>query len=242
MELSQISHRNNISCVGTICNVDKIPNIDTVKSSCQIVEIRLDQLHTHSQNHNLFAILKSFHEIIPIILTARHPSEGGHHHLTIGQRSALIADYLEYASYVDIELDFWEENLPIVDLARSAGVSIIGSTHDFTGPPDLKKLARTVALGKTHEVDITKIAVCLHQVSDLVQLCDFMKNHKGRSLSVMGMGKLGPVSRLLFAQHRSVLNYGFLEEANAPGQLPVRIMNEMFDYLEVLPCDGPGLA
>ena len=37
-------------------------------------------------------------------------------------------------------------------------------------------------------------------------------------LSVMGMGRFGKISRLLFAQAGSVLNYGYLDRPNASGQ------------------------
>ena len=38
--------------------------------------------------------------------------------------------------------------------------------------------------------------------------------------SIEGMGPLGKASRIAFAKAGSVLNYGYLKEANAPGQWP----------------------
>jgi 3-dehydroquinate dehydratase-1 len=50
-------------------------------------------------------------------------------------------------------------------------------------------------------------------------------------LAVMAMGRFGKVSRLLFAQAGSVLNYGYLATANAPGQWPAARLRELFAEL-----------
>ena len=50
-------------------------------------------------------------------------------------------------------------------------------------------------------------------------------------LSVMGMGALGPSSRLALARCGSVLNYGFLGTANAPGQIAAPRMKQLLAEL-----------
>jgi 3-dehydroquinate dehydratase-1 len=47
----------------------------------------------------------------------------------------------------------------------------------------------------------------------------------------MGMGGLGRVSRLTLAKLGSLLNYGFLGEANAPGQWPARQLKDLLNDL-----------
>ena len=47
----------------------------------------------------------------------------------------------------------------------------------------------------------------------------------------MGMGPLGKVSRLLFAQLGSVLNYGFLHEAQVSGQWEATLLKQRLSEL-----------
>ena len=54
-------------------------------------------------------------------------------------------------------------------------------------------------------------------------------------MSMMGMGELAPASRLLYAQHGSLLNYGYLgEEPTAPGQWPAILLKEAISNIESL--------
>jgi 3-dehydroquinate dehydratase-1 len=52
-------------------------------------------------------------------------------------------------------------------------------------------------------------------------LCNILASFQARNqqAAVMGMGTLGKASRILLAGCGSVLNYGYLDCPNAPGQL-----------------------
>ena len=85
---------------------------------------------------------------------------------------------------------------------------------------------RTVRRGKAAGADIVKIAA---RVSDSKQLGRLLTLFAGRisvPLSLMGMGPLGKVSRLLFACAGSVLNYGYLGEPQVPGQWEAVILKK----------------
>jgi 3-dehydroquinate dehydratase-1 len=47
----------------------------------------------------------------------------------------------------------------------------------------------------------------------------------------MGMGPVGKLSRLVLAKAGSVLNYGYLLEANAPGQWPAWELKSLIDQI-----------
>ena len=50
---------------------------------------------------------------------------------------------------------------------------------------------------------------------------------------MMGMGELAAVSRLLYAQHGSLLNYGYLgSEPTAPGEWSAELMKRAILALE----------
>src|SRR3954468_14903134 len=40
----------------------------------------------------------------PLIITARHPGEGGVNNLSAARRRALLLEFLPYARYIDVEL------------------------------------------------------------------------------------------------------------------------------------------
>ena len=48
----------------------------------------------------------------------------------------------------------------------------------------------------------------------------------------MGMGEFGRVSRLALAKAGSVLNYGYLDEPNAPGQWEARELRQLLTAIE----------
>jgi 3-dehydroquinate dehydratase-1 len=82
------------------------------------------------------------------------------------------------------------------------------------------------------DADIVKLALHHNQVEDMVR-CTRILQENDRPMSVMGMGPLGPVSRLLYAQHGSLLNYGYLgDQATAPGQWPAKLLKEAIAAVE----------
>ena len=79
------------------------------------------------------------------------------------------------------------------------------------------------ARGGTRVLRVVQVATFLQGAEDLATLVRFAGKERRVRVSVMGMGALGPVSRLALAKCGSVLNYGFLgANGNAPGQWPAR--------------------
>jgi 3-dehydroquinate dehydratase len=76
------------------------------------------------------------------------------------------------------------------------------------------------------------VACVASEPRELAILLDFLTREttKQRSsqplLSVMAMGAFGKISRLLFAKTGSVLNYGFLDQSNASGQWPAKLLKK----------------
>jgi len=70
--------------------------------------------------------------------------------------------------------------------------------------------------------DVFKLACLADSAGSVTRLLDFVSANKGRPLATMGMGKLGQASRLVLACAGSILNYGYLDKPNAPGQWEAR--------------------
>ncbi len=155
----------------------------------------------------------------PLIITARHPSEGGANRLRPRTRDALLRQFLPYATFIDVEL---RSGLAFADLlleARKRSIRLIISLHNLTGTPTarhLDEMARTA--GKLNP-DILKVATRTDSPTQFARLRDFAERHRGaQRLAVMGIGKLGSRFREEFSK-TSVLNYVHLGKNCVDGQL-----------------------
>src|SRR5687767_13210625 len=66
-----------------------------------------------------------------IIITARHPREGGANQLSIRKRRDLLLSFLPQAAWVDIEVRSAPAMAAVLQVARKNGVRTILSFHDF---------------------------------------------------------------------------------------------------------------
>ena len=120
---------------------------------------------------------------------------------------------------------------PLLSNARARSVGIIGSYHDFNATPSDEVLRGAIDFGLQLKVDAVKIATLLRSADDLARLLNLLSSEKRLPLSVMGMGVLGPVSRLVLGRCGSILNYGYLGQSNAPGQWPAPRLKNLLNEL-----------
>lgn len=157
----------------------------------------------------------------PLIVTVRHPAEGGKHGLAFARRRELYAQFLPWAAAIDVELRSVKSLQRTLGDARARGTRVIVSFHDFRATPGAARLTQIVRRAADAGADIVKIAARADTPAALHRLLGIFAAKNARPLSVMAMGAYGKVSRLLFAQAGSVLNYAFLGTANASGQWSV---------------------
>ena len=167
----------------------------------------------------------------PLIVTVRHPDEGGARPLESRQRRQLFAEFLPVANCIDIELRSAAGFAGIIAQARAAGVGVIVSDHHFHCTPSLRSLAARLQRAILARADIFKIAALAANPSDVATLLALLAKPAPIPLSVMGMGRFGRVSRLLFAQAGSVLNYGYLDKPNASGQWEATLLKKRIGEL-----------
>ena len=155
---------------------------------------------------------------VPLLITVRHPAEGGAHRLSFAQRRALFAQFLPFAALIDLELRSVQKLAATMADARARGVRVIVSAHHFKTTPPAARLQQTIRRAHAAGADICKIATLAETPAALARLLALFAQPQPLPLSVMGMGRFGKISRLLLAQAGSVLNYGYLAEPNASGQ------------------------
>lgn len=154
----------------------------------------------------------------PLLLTVRHPMEGGGGGLKVAERRVLIRQFLPFCSWIDLEvrsLRFFEEEVAEVG---SRGVRLIVSDHYFKGTPSLARLRERARIAARAGADVFKLAALAAKVEDLERLLVFLREGRPGTRAVMGMGEYGQVSRLVLGRCGSVLNYGYLGELQVRGQ------------------------
>ena len=168
----------------------------------------------------------------PLLITVRHPLEGAVLRLTPARRLELFEQFLPFATLIDLELRSAKKFAPLIRKAQAAGTTVILSHHDFARTPARKQLHRLAGLSRQLGGDIFKVAAVTSSPKDIATLLGFMAAEKRIPLSVMGMGNLGKISRLLFARTGSLLNYGFLDKAHVRGQWPAVLLKQRLTELE----------
>lgn len=181
------------------------------RSAVDVAEVRADTLPQPPSLDQISALP------LPAILTVRRQDEGGARPISDTERLALYLELLPAAAAVDIEGRSLRSLETLVSAARRAHKTVIVSFHDFQATPSLSRLRTWERRAREGGADIVKIATHTEQPADVARLLTLL-HETDSPLSVMGMGKLGRASRLLFARAGSVLNYGWLAEPQVPGQ------------------------
>jgi 3-dehydroquinate dehydratase I len=176
-----------------------------------LFELRLDHLAgIIDEVENKLSKLRA-----PLIITARHPEEGGANQLNVRQRRELLSRFLPHARYIDIELRSAVALRSLIKLAREKNVRRIISFHDLTATPDLGGLQLKARRAKSLGADIFKVATRIDRPAQLARLLDFItKKDIGLAVSAMGIGELGAISRVLLAYRGSTLVYGSVAPAS----------------------------
>jgi 3-dehydroquinate dehydratase-1 len=163
----------------------------------------------------------------PLLLTVRHPAEGGVAAYSTRRRRELIGQFLPHASWIDVELRSLGPLREEIAQSKEKGVKVIVSDHHFKATPSLAVLERRYARAQVCRPEVVKVAATVRTAEELERLFTFLNRRQRRNpggLAVMGMGAFGQVSRLLFGKCGSVLNYGFLDQAQVPGQWPAELL------------------
>lgn len=163
---------------------------------------------------------------IPWVVTVRHPAEGGANGLPLARRRAMALELLPNAAILDLEVRSLPQMGAVLDAARGEGVVVLASFHDFRATPSTARLRETIRRAADAGADAVKIATVTESAADLARLLDLFR-FTPLPLAMMGMGRLGMASRVALAAAGSVLNYGWIDRPNVPGQWAARELREL---------------
>jgi 3-dehydroquinate dehydratase-1 len=199
-----------------------------MRSAADFFELRLDALVSIvEQVDRAIQSLKS-----PVIITARHPREGGANNLSAAERAKLLLRFLNRAAYIDIELRALRELRHVRQQARPGKVGLIISVHDLKDTSRLGSLRRKAYTAAQAGADIFKVAMRTDSSDQVDRLLSFFDEQQvDLPISAMGFGKFGRVARLELAARGSALNYVHLGKAQFPGQFSILEWNKIMAHL-----------
>lgn len=225
---------NSPIVVGTVSSRANWEEMYFSAGECDWLEWRVDMLLEEVGRETL---LSEARPELPVLLTVRAGDEGGSGGLGMEERRELYAGLLPVATAIDVEIAHMDSLVDIVEDARSKGILVVGSAHHFKNSFSEEEIREKDAQARGMGADIVKIAHFLQEPGDLLLGTEWLRHcrNEGLSAALMGMGPMGPVSRLLYAQMGSRLVYGYLgEHPTAPGQLPASEFRRVIAQLSPL--------
>ena len=204
--------------VGVIVTRTDLRHAVRMRNPPDLFELRLDALFARSEE-----LKGAIRELgAPLIITARHPREGGLNQLSAQERRTLLLRFLPHTAYVDIELRSARTFGAILQEARAKNLHTIVSFHDFNETPSRSRLDEIARMAQSLGADLLKVATRTDTSAQLSRLRDFfLRERLGMKIAAMGVGRLGRIARIEFAKCGSVLNYAHLGSSQAEGQLSI---------------------
>ena len=210
---------------------DPIPTASKARSmGAHILEVRIDLLGIKDKKE-LALLLDELHEQVglPIIATNRCCKEGGHWEGSEEARVELLVFAMTRVDAVDVELSAPLRNR-VADAAISLNKVLIISSHNFKLTPPTSVMMATLQQAMDDGADIAKLAVTPNSTADTLALLT-VTQEADFPVSTIAMGKLGSHTRVVAPIYGSVLTYGAVEDAVAPGQLRI---DELKHFMEML--------
>ena len=209
------------------------------ESVADLAEWRADWFQDVFESEAVLDVLKGLREILkekPLLFTFRTKEEGGEREIGVKQYVELNETVLKSGNIdlLDVEVFGHPDAMKVLlEVAREHGVKIIGSNHDFIKTPPKDEIVRRLRYMQSVGVDIAKIAVMPQEEEDVQTLLEATRevsmNSKACPVVTMSMSSVGAVSRFRGEEFGSVITFGTLQKASAPGQIHI---NELKKELE----------
>ena len=214
------STRHRPQIVGVIASRADLEHALRMRTPPDLFELRLDRLAGMADRvESLLPKLRA-----PLVITARHPHEGGAGQLRLQQRRDLLARFLNHAEYIDVELRSARALRPLLGwpktkMSGESFHSIISARHRVR-----ELLATKAREAKSHGANIFKVATRTDTPVEIERLREFMtSNRLDLALAVMGIGILGATSRVRLARAGSALIYASVGSfSDIKGQLSLK--------------------
>lgn len=176
----------------------------------------------------------------PLLVTLRTKIEGGEFNLDTDYYAQILKAVLKLniADAIDFEA-FKDFNTlkELFELAKGTGVSTIASYHNFNSTPDeCEIIEKILYMSNDLGADIPKIALMPRSFEDVLTLMQAtysaLQQLKSPIIAI-SMGEIGKVSRICGASFGSCATFAIASSASAPGQIPLKELNQMLKSMEI---------
>ncbi len=195
---------------------------EAINAGADLVELRIDSLLDPDPQE----VIHLMEEInYPLIATNRMREEGGYFRGSETERTDILIETVDYADYVDIELQTDEKcRSNVIGAAKSTIISF----HDFVRTPPIKELLKIVRAQKELG-NIAKFAVMPQNMQDTLNVLEVV-NQMDNTIGI-AMGEMGCYTRVVAPLLGSPITYASLKGGSAPGQLDIQETKEIIDRL-----------
>jgi 3-dehydroquinate dehydratase-1 len=207
--------RPSAALVAVIASPTALARATRLHHPPDLFELRLDALR-----NSLGETARTLPKLrAPLLLTARHPAEGGLGQLRFAERRALLQHFLENAAMIDLELRSVDQMKGIIGEMNRRRIGLLISFHDLRATPSLSELHRHARFAAAAGAAIFKVVTRTDREAQLSRLIAFFEADRDLlPIAAMGIGKLGLESRYRLDQLGSALSYASLGRANIAGQ------------------------
>lgn len=205
---------------------------------CDLIEWRADCYASIREAGALQAPLALFREAVPqlpLLFTIRTSVEGGNLEISTEDYVSLLEEAIQSHAIdlVDVELSRGLKAVEeLVPCAHENGVKVVGSCHDFHKTPAKEEIVDTLCTMQRLGCDLAKYAMMPQKEEDVLTLLEatltMKREHPETPVITMSMGPLGAISRICGERFGSAVSFGTAGPASAPGQLPARLLAELF--------------
>ncbi|MGX7107429.1 type I 3-dehydroquinate dehydratase [Hutsoniella sourekii] len=218
--------------------LDEVKNADQV--NCDLIEWRIDHFDQVLEEGAVASLSKEIKSQtqLPLLITFRSKREGGVKELSDDGYVNLYHQIIEDGQFdlIDIELFMSGDVMSLIKAAKDKGIKVIMCNHDFDATPAEAEIIHRLTEMEDKGADICKIAVMPNNSDDVLTLLSATnKRYKEANtpLITMSMGQLGMISRVSGEIFGSSASFGTVNEASAPGQLPVSSLKKIQNDLSL---------
>ena len=187
------------------------------------VELRADLFDTREES---LSLVSSLAKDFAVLVTPRHPSQGGGWRWSEQERASYCKEALERgAALVDVE-----HGTEAAAVLQGEGLKVLLSWHDFQGMISLEDLEELTSEMEASDPVAIKVIPTAGKLADAVQMLEWLERREEAGPARVGfaMGPHGVAGRILSLSRGAPWTYGANGSAVAPGQLPVQDMVELY--------------
>jgi len=199
-------------------------------AAADVLELRADLFDDPTPARVLAALERLRATGRPIIFTARAAREGGRA-MPEARRAELYRVALPLVAAIDVEIASDAIVTEALPAARAAGCTVILSAHDFTTTPARDTLLGLVERARMLGADVPKLATETASLEHVRTLLDVTLSARTDGIVTLGMGILGPLSRVVLPAAGSLLTFGAAGRGTAPGQTAVAELKALIERL-----------